>query len=133
MLTVPVVTMLLGVAVKMACNYFLVGNPEIHINGAPISTFACYGLISLLNIMVILRVTGAGARLLAVFIKPLVATVIMGILTNGVYRFVMERTSELVTLVFSVITGVGTYLILLLFLRALPEGNPLYHLPKARK
>lgn len=132
MVSVPVVTMLIGVLAKIVCNYFLVGNPDIHINGAPISTLICYGLISLLNIAAILRVTKAGARVLGVFVKPLAASVLMGFLTRGVYQFISGYAGNLISVFVSIAAGVVSYLILVLFLRALPRGD-LMLIPKGEK
>ncbi len=132
LVSIPVVTMLVGVIAKIACNYFLVGNPQIHINGAPISTAVCYGLISLLNIAVILRVTGAGARMLGVFAKPLLASALMGALTRGVYLFLSGHMSNAVSVLGSIAAGALAYLIMALFLRALPR-NDLMLIPKGEK
>ena len=77
-INVPVGTMLIGGAVKIAANYILVGNPGININGAPIGTMCCYGVIATLNIIVIKK----HYRELSVskmFMKTFISAVVMGI------------------------------------------------------
>ena len=47
---IPICTMIAGGIVKIVMNYVLVGNPDINIHGAPISTLCCYLVISGLNL-----------------------------------------------------------------------------------
>lgn len=84
-LFLPVLTMLMGAIVKLAVSMSLVGMPDINIMGAPIGTLACYFLIALLNMLVLARLTGAWARFFSVFLRPLAAAVVMGVITKGLY------------------------------------------------
>ena len=47
---IPIFTVIAGGVVKIILNYILVGNPEINIHGAPISTLCCYMVIAGLNL-----------------------------------------------------------------------------------
>jgi len=46
----PIFTVIAGGVVKVVMNYILVGNPDISIHGAPISTLCCYLTICGLNL-----------------------------------------------------------------------------------
>ena len=74
----PIYTMILGGAVKVAINYVLVGNPDINIKGAPIGTLACYGLIALVNLTIVHRLLEEKPNYLFIFAKPAIASAVMG-------------------------------------------------------
>ncbi len=74
----PIITMLIGGAVKVGINYVLVGNPEINIKGAPIGTLICYGLIALINLALVSRLLEKKPNYPAIFAKPVIASAIMG-------------------------------------------------------
>ena len=68
--SVPVVSVLLGVAVKILSNFLLVNRPEVNILGAAISTVFCYGTIAFLNILALKRYGFIKIRITKVLIKP---------------------------------------------------------------
>ena len=74
----PIYTMILGGAIKVAINYVLVGNPDINIKGAPIGTLACYGLIALVNLTIVHRLLEEKPNYLFIFAKPAIASAVMG-------------------------------------------------------
>lgn len=75
----PIYTMLIGGAVKVGVNYILVGNPDINVKGAPIGTLVCYGLIAFLNLVLVSRLLEKKPNYLAIFAKPAIASVVMGL------------------------------------------------------
>ena len=56
LVTLPMATTLIGCILKLIVGYFLIGNPDISIRGGAISTLACFGIITLLELQYILRV-----------------------------------------------------------------------------
>ena len=74
----PIYTMVLGGAVKVAINYVLVGNPAINIKGAPIGTLACYALIALVNLVIVHRLLEEKPNYFFIFFKPVLASAAMG-------------------------------------------------------
>src|SRR5699024_6944600 len=77
----PLISMFLGAVVKMLGDYYLIGNPNFGILGAPISTAVCYWLIALLNLFHIARLSHALPSLGKTVGRPLAATVGMGAAT----------------------------------------------------
>ena len=73
---VPVVTMLIGGAVKIATTYVLVGIPGLNIMGAPFSTLLCYSTIIVLNFSVLHKEIGSIPSAISLFGKPLVCSLI---------------------------------------------------------
>ena len=74
----PIYTMLVGGAAKVAVNYLLVGNPDINIKGAPIGTLICYVLIALMNLALVYGLLEHKPSYLGIFLKPALASAAMG-------------------------------------------------------
>ncbi len=72
----PIVSMLLGAAVKLLGAYVLIGLPWLHIYGAPISTFLCDGLIVGINMVLIARYTDVMESLGKALLRPLLISLI---------------------------------------------------------
>ncbi len=83
---IPVVHMLIGGVVKAVSNYFLIAVPFLNIGGAPISTFICYFVIASLNISAVIRVIKPAFNVKDFIIKPLISTVVMGVVVYSVYN-----------------------------------------------
>ena len=58
--------------------YVLVGNPDINIHGAPISTLCCYLVIVVLNLFFVWKYSPEKPRYIQLFAKPVLASVLMG-------------------------------------------------------
>lgn len=82
-INLPVIVMVLGGVVKIVNNYNLVG--AIGIAGAPVGNILCFGLALVLDLVVITRVIPNRPRLLPIFVKPAIASAIMGGAAWAVY------------------------------------------------
>lgn len=133
LVNIPIVTMLVGGVLKIIVNYVLVGNPDVNIAGAPIGTLVCYATIAVLNLIVIARVRHT-SKFAVAFVKPLIASVAMGIVANAVYN-VLSQTAHINPRI-SVILAIGAagvfYLVAIILLRALPKEDLLL-IPKGEK
>ncbi|MBQ9329553.1 MAG: polysaccharide biosynthesis protein [Oscillibacter sp.] len=89
----PIFTVITGGLVKIVMNYFLVGRPEININGAPISTLCCYSVIVALNLLFVWRYSPKKPRYPALFARPILASVLMGGAAWAVYGFASRLLS----------------------------------------
>lgn len=79
MVTLPLVTTLAGCTLKLVVGYFLIGNPDVGIKGGPISTVVCFGLIAVLDLIIIKRTLPRSLSLIRVFAKPAGAAAAMGL------------------------------------------------------
>ena len=131
LVNIPVLTMLAGGLVKLVCNWLLVGNPEIGIQGAPIGTLGCYVTISVLNLVVIARAAEVKG-LLAVFAKPMVATGGMVLIVYGTYLLGEHLIGGRLAVIAAIALGVCAYGILLLLLRGILREDLLL-IPKGEK
>ncbi|MBO5973574.1 MAG: polysaccharide biosynthesis protein, partial [Clostridia bacterium] len=133
---VPVVTVTVGGVIKLVTNYVLVGTPGINISGAPIGTCLCYGTIMILN-LVYIRLKIVRFSPAKVFLKPLVASLVMGVFAWLIYSplsavfsggFIQNSVAVLLTVGLSAVI----YALMLIVLKALPKEDVLM-LPKGKK
>ena len=127
----PVKFLLIGLTVKVALNYVLVGIPEINVLGAE-QPLACYFMITLLAFCSLCRVTGIIPELVSVFVKPALSSVFcitaawsaQGLLS----QVVPDKLATLISLALAVII----YVIALFCLHTITRDDILM-LPKGQK
>ena len=81
----PILVMVLGGGVKILTNYHVVAVPKVGIYGVPMGNILCFGLCLLLDLLLIARVIPRRPRYLEVFLKPVLASAIMGGAAWAVY------------------------------------------------
>ena len=133
----PIYTMLLGGAVKVGVNYVLVGDPEVNIKGAPIGTLVCYGLIALVNLVIVWRLLEEKPHYLKVFAKPVLASAAMGAAAWAVHGLCARFLSggylrESMATLAAIGAAVVVYFILVLALRLITRED-LKMIPKGDK
>ena len=74
----PMYTMLIGGTMNIVINWFLVGDPDINIYGAPIGTLICYIVMSGLNLWFVMNKMPERPKMSKVFFKPFINCVAMG-------------------------------------------------------
>ncbi len=90
MVTLPMVTTVIGSGLKLGVAYVLIGNPEIGIRGGAISTVVCFWLIALLDLFIIKRTLPRSLSLARVFVKPVAAAAAMGASAWGINGLVTK-------------------------------------------
>ena len=83
--SLPVLVMIVGGALKIFTNYNLVGRPSVGIYGAPAGNILCFGLCLALDLILIARVIPRRPRYLEIFLKPFIASLLMGAAAWAVY------------------------------------------------
>ncbi len=122
----PIFTVIAGGVVKVVMNYILVGNPDINIHGAPISTLCCYAVIVILNLLFVFRYSPEKPHFFRLFAKPLLASVLMGGAAWAAYGFAnrafgglsLYKANAMATLI-GICAGVAVYAVMVLALRIL--------------
>ena len=74
----PVINMLIGGVLRLISVYFLTGNPNIGIVGAPLSTLMCYAVISILNLISMATLFQEPPAILRNLLRPLFSGLVMG-------------------------------------------------------
>ena len=81
----PMWFLLIGGLTKVAVNFIFIPIREINILGAVFSNLACFGIAGILDTVALLRVTRAKLSALDTFIKPALASALMGGAAWGVH------------------------------------------------
>ena len=124
---IPIYTMIAGGLVKIGMNYVLVGNPDINIHGAPISTLCCYLVIAGLNLFFVWLYSPEKPKYGSLFAKPVLASAMMGASAWAVYGLAVRALSgghsaygaNAVATLCGIAAGVAVYFVLVLALRIL--------------
>ena len=135
----PIFTVIAGGVVKVVMNYILVGNPNINIHGAPISTLCCYLTICLLNLFFVWKYSPQKPKYIQLFAKPVVASALMGAAAWAVYGLVSKVLSghsaygaNALATFCGILAGVVVYGVLVIALRIL-RAEDVKSLPKGEK
>ena len=78
LVTLPMATTLIGCILKLIVGYILIGSPDINIKGGAISTVVCFGIIALLDLLIIKLALPRSLSYVRVFAKPAAAAAAMG-------------------------------------------------------
>ncbi|MBQ3109343.1 MAG: polysaccharide biosynthesis protein [Clostridia bacterium] len=112
---VAVVNLLFGGILKVITMLILTRIPEINIQGAAVSTVVCYAAAGILDTVYMIRKTGMKVNLYDVFLKPILSSVVMGVVVQLVYNVLGgEGTAATIG---SVIAGVAVYVVLVVVLK----------------
>lgn len=130
---IPILSMLLGGAVKIALNYRLAAIPSVHIHAAPIGTLVCFALAAAVNLAFVWRVARDKPNYFTLFGKPLAASLVMALCARAVYGLSARITGLLLLRVgASVALAAAVYAVLILALRVVTRDE-LALLPKGEK
>ncbi len=83
--SLPMATTIIGCVLKIIINYILVGNRDINIKGTPISTLVCFGIICVLDLVIIKLMLPRTLSYTRVFAKPILSAAVMGGAVYAVY------------------------------------------------
>lgn len=129
----PVINMFIGLIVKVALTWILVGNADINVVGAPLGTIAAYIIAVSLDFYCVRKFTGARFNIGKLIVKPLISSLIMGVLVFGAYKALMALTSSntLATLL-AILVGVIVYGLMIVRTKAI-ERDELLGMPAGGK
>ena len=137
----PVYSMIAGGLAKIAVNWFLVGDPDINIYGAPIGTICCYVVMCAMNLVFMCRCMERRPSLVRIFARPLISTLIMGAAAWVSYEAVYGVASGIISsewlgMAFSMLVSIGlaciVYLVLIIATRAVTYDD-MKLIPKGEK
>ena len=132
-INLPVVVMVLGGILKIVTNYNVVALPTLGIYGAPAGNILCFGLCLLLDLIIISRVIPNRPRYSTIFLKPLVASLIMGAGAWAVHGLLFKfLSSNTISVLGSIAVAVVIYFALVVVLRCLSRED-LQLMPKGDK
>ena len=134
LVNLPVITVVIGGVIKIVVNYILVGNYDINIKGAPVGTLCCFAIVAILDLIIIkVRVPDA-PRYTRVFVKPVIASVVMGAAAWGSHGLMVNYLglSSRLAVMGAIVIAVVVYAVLVLAMRILSKED-LALMPKGEK
>ena len=90
----PVWNLLIGAGVKAVVSYILLGIPAININGAALGSVLAYVTAGILNYRALKKYTDVSLDIKSIFIRPLIAALIMGAAAIVSYKLIFMLTSR---------------------------------------
>ena len=126
---IPVINMIIGGTAKVIINYYLVANPTININGAPIGTTLCYVIILVLNIIAISTKLKLKLSVSELLLKPVVSAAAMAVVLHYVSP-VFRNMGRLVNAAAPICIGAIVYVIVIVAVKGINEED-IALLPKA--
>ena len=106
---IPIVSMVAGAIVKIALAFLLIGDPEINILGAPISTFACDLTINVINFYFIFRLVPREIAQSKILVRPFCAAFTSVLAARFFLDILNERMSDTVATLLSVTSAAILY------------------------
>ncbi|MDD6159557.1 MAG: polysaccharide biosynthesis protein [Oscillospiraceae bacterium] len=153
LVTIPMTTTIVGCVFKIIVIYILAGIPSINIKGGPVSTVTCFGIIALLDLIIIKRSLPRSLSYVRAFLKPGLSALLMGAAAAAVYglssamllkadafrtlaadgqAFMLTRTGNALATMAAIGVGVIVYAALILLTRAISKDD-LALMPKGDK
>lgn len=129
----PVKNLAIGSIFKLVLTYICVGIPFFNVNGASIGTIAAYLVATLLNMKDIKKLLGITVDYSKVFIKPFIASALMGVSAFASYKLlfmVLKRNS--ISTILAIMIAVVVYVLLIFITKAITKEEVL-RLPKGDK
>lgn len=124
---ITVINLIIGVIVKVVLMLTLMRNPAIEIQGAAISTVACYIVAGVLDAVYLIRFTKLKLNVLDTFVKPAVAALAMGAAAYVSYQFLYAKiASNTIATTGAILIGAALYLIGVLCMRMFSQEDLTY-------
>jgi len=100
-----------GVIVKLILNLILVPIPEIGVNGAAWASVACHVVAFTIAITSLIKQMEIKFKLRKFFIKPILATTVMGFCSYFVYKILVGIIPLKLATIFAILFAVTIYVI----------------------
>ncbi len=134
-MAIPVINLSIGACVKLVITYILVGIHSINVNGAAIGTVCAYLIAGLLNYRALRKYADVSLDLKSIFIKPLLSSLIMGLVAFLVYKGSMAiLNSNTLSTCIAILIAVVVYFVMVFVTKAIsreelsiiPKGDLIY-------
>ena len=117
--------------VKLILNLILVPIPSIGVNGAAIASVACHVVAFMISIMALRKTIKIKLSMKKFVIKPILATMIMGICSYFIYSLLLGIIVEKLATIIAILSAIIIYVLAVVSLRVfskqeikmLPSGN----------
>lgn len=118
---IPLVALIVGAIVKIIINTQLVST-ELECVGAAIGSIMYYIILVIINYITVKRNVKLKINILNVYIKPAIATCVMAIVVNYIYKIVyVTSNNNPISTIISVVTGVIIYFTVLVITKGISK------------
>jgi len=122
----PLISLVVGAAVKVVLSIVLIRRPELNINGAAIGTAACYGVTAIMNFIWMLRVTKPKIRPVSGILMPVVSSAVMGVVVYFLYKSLLPSLGNTIATVLCILGAILIYVLMLFVTGALGKQDMAY-------
>lgn len=135
---IPAIALGAGVIAKIIANLVLMPIPGIYENGAAWGSVICHGISLVIVYFVLTRTTKLNFSIFKLAFRPMVATIIMAIISYGLYMAMKLIMPIRLATIFAILIAVIVYAIAIIALRIfkkeeilmLPKGEKIYSILK---
>lgn len=118
----PVKNLAIGAVGKIVLTYILVAVPALNIKGAALGSVFVYAVALALNMKAVVKYTGTRVDMSLAFIKPTIASVMMGVCAFASYKLLyMTLESNAMATMSAIVIGAAVYGALILGLKAITK------------
>lgn len=129
----PMKNLAIGAVFKVVITYVLVAVPAFNIKGAAIGSIFVYAIALLLNLRDMKRHTKVKIDTMLVYVKPVIASLVMGVCAFASYRLIFGFTAgNTVSVLAGVMVGVIVYAVMILMTKAITKEE-IARMPKGEK
>ncbi len=125
---VPVLNLAFGAILKVITMLTLMRIPSVNIQGAAISTVVCYAASGIMDTVCVIRFAHLKINIYDVFIKPTIASLIMGVIVSLIYKLLSSTGHITVATFIAIAVGIIVYAILFFALKMMSK-NELDYMP----
>lgn len=129
---VPVFNLFIGGLLKVLTMVMLMNIPSVNIQGAAVSTVACYAAAGILNLIYVIRKAGLKVNPFEMFIKPVAASLAMGLIVHFIYDLLSGIHKGALSTLAAVLVGGAVY-VGLMFVFKLLSPEDLSFIPGGRR
>ena len=127
----PVITLVIGCVIKLGLTLVLVPNPKINIYGAVIASIVAYIVVAIMNIIILKFVLKVRTRDHKNLIKPVYASIGMGVCVLLSYKFMFLYTgSNGISCLISIFLGIIIYITLIMLMKVFKVSEVMDRLPR---
>ena len=106
----PLINLFIGLIAKVIVTWTLVGNTEVNVMGAPLGTLSAYIIAAALDFYCLKKFTGISLDGRQIIAKPLISSLIMGVVVAGAYYGLMALSgSNTLSTLLGILVGVISY------------------------
>jgi stage V sporulation protein B len=126
---IPVINLGIAIIIRFITGWIFLAIPAINIHGIVISNIITFGYLTVANYISVKRYTHVRIDVIHTLFKPLIASIIMGVITFLVYKIAKAFAGNLIGLLLGIIVGVCVYGVVIIAINGIDEEEIRY-LPK---